>query len=260
VLPVASLYDMGWRQGSLLSAKIPLDTVILGSYGEPKRAQDEHDRWVVVTQDCDLHHTEADISQPTVELRPALVGEPPPDYGIRSVKFWLSEAEYLHATSPRAMVSAELLSAVLAKGDRDADIPADRQRALKTWLGLRYDRPAVPESLGELATRIGNEVARKKNRPVGMKVRDVLMQFDETQEPPRFRLYAVTIDPANRETVREWLAGISQGVPADLGIGEAVDAQPADLISLELIETSYSANVSQLTWRPSSPSPEGAEP
>lgn len=257
---MASLYDTGWRQGSVFTATIPLDTVVLGGDGEPQRAQAQHERWVVVTQDCDLHHTATDESLPFIEIRPALAGEPPPDYGVRSVKFWLGKDEYLHGTSPRAIVSAELLSLVAAKGDREDDIPPERQRALKTWLGLRYDRPAVPESMGGLATRIGEEVSRKKNRPIGMKVRDVLMQFDETQEPPRFRLYAVLMNPADRDEVREWLAGIAQDVPASLGISDAVDAQSADHVSLELIETSYSADVSQLTWRPNTPAPQGVEP
>jgi len=102
-----------------------------------------------------------------------------------------------------------------------------------------------------------HKVGRNKNRPVGRRVRDVLMQFDETTVPPRFRLYAVLADPADRVVVREWLSAISQDVPADLGIGEAFDAQPAELISLELIETSYAADVSELTWRPNSLKPEG---
>lgn len=39
---MASLYEQGWRQGSILEATLPFDAVILGPTGHPERCQGEH--------------------------------------------------------------------------------------------------------------------------------------------------------------------------------------------------------------------------
>jgi hypothetical protein len=254
---VASLYDRGWRQGSLLTAALPIDTIVLGATGEPERDQQTHERWVVVTQDCDLDRCEDDEQLSTIELRPALNEQPPSERGIRAAKFLLSGTEYLHSTSPRAMVSA----AVLMRCDRDEpQLTPDERRALKTWLGLRYDRAAVPREFEELAKAVATEVERKRHREIGKKVRDVLMQFDGPPTAPRFFLTAVLENAADQDEVRTWLSSIAQDIPIDRGVAAGLDAAPASMISLELIETSYAANLSHLTWRPGSSTPEGAEP
>jgi hypothetical protein len=129
----------------------------------------------------------------------------------------------------------------------------DRRAAFKKWLGLRYDRPAVPERLVPLAKRIGEEVARRERRPTGLRVRDVLMQFDETVTPPRFSLYGILDEPADEADVRAWLADIARAVPRELGIGDVFEAKAAAGISLQLIETSFSADVTQLTWGAEAP-------
>lgn len=257
---MASLYDEGWRQGGLLKAQLPLDAVVLGPDGIPARDQQEHDRWVVATQDCDLDHSGSDDATATIELRPVFTDDPPLDSGIRSFKFRLTETEYVHATSPRTMVSPSVLSTIRAGSGHDGEPPPERQRAFKTWLGRRYDRPAVPKLLEQLAKAIAVEVDRKKNRPTGTKVRDVLMQFDAAADPVRFSLFAVLESEKDRETVRAWLADIAKAVPAALGIADEVEARSAEGISLHLVETSYAADVAQLTWRRDQPNPDGAEP
>ncbi len=65
---MASLYEEGWRQGSILEATLPLDAVVLGPTGHPERRQGEHNRWVVATQDCDLDQTDSTEIEPSVEL------------------------------------------------------------------------------------------------------------------------------------------------------------------------------------------------
>jgi hypothetical protein len=155
------------------------------------------------------------------------------------------------------MVSAALLSTLPVPAEEE--IAPIRRRGLKTWLGLRYDRPAVPENVLELAKSIANEVSRAKNRPMGLLVRDVLMQFDTSSEPPRFSLFAVLDNEADRDDARVWLAAIAMAVPATLGVGDELDARSAAGISLHLVETSYAADVSQLTWRPNTPAAEGAK-
>ena len=84
------------------------------------------------------------------------------------------------------------------------------------------------------------------------------MQFDPAGHPPRFSLFAVLDGEADEDSVRKWLAGISLEVPSDLGVVDQVEAASSRRISLELIESSYSADITQLTWRPNNPKPEGA--
>jgi hypothetical protein len=153
------------------------------------------------------------------------------------------------ATSPLTHVSAALLAAVNAKEASVPEALPDRWAvAFKTWLGRRYDRPAVPPELLELAERIALEVGRKRRRPTGALVRDVLMQFDDTVAPRRFSLYAVIGSDEDEPTVREWLAEIAQAVPLDLGVGDVLEAVTSDRVSLTLVETSYAADLTQLTW------------
>ena len=79
-------------------------------------------------------------------------------------------------------------------------------------------------------------------------------------DPIRFSLFAVLENDQDRDDVRAWLADIATAVPADLGIADEIEARDANGISLHLIETSYAADVAQLTWRPNQPRPDGAEP
>jgi hypothetical protein len=256
---VASLYDDGWRQGSRLTACLPNDTVVLNTANEPSRDQKDCDRWVVATQDCDLAYTDPGNAAPTIELHPVLRHEPDPntDWGIRSRRFVLSEGEHVVSPSPHTLVSAAVLTAVRSSaGLRVEPLPDLRAAAFKRWLGYRYDRPAVPEQFVALAQRVAKEVQRNRRRFMGRQVRDVLMQFDDAQHRPRFSLYAVIRDPADEQVVRGWLADIALAIPVDLGIGDEFVAVTSQQVTLHLIETSYAADVTQLTWRGSTP--EGA--
>jgi hypothetical protein len=156
-------------------------------------------------------------------------------------------------------VSAAVLTALLAAGAQRLDPIETRSRAFAIWLGLRYDRPALPPELIPLAHSIAEEVRRRQGRVVAARVRDVLMLFDESTEPIRYSLFAVLEEERDEELVREWLAGIASRVPPEMGIGDQFEAATAERISLQLIEQSYAADVTQLTWRPSEPEPTGAE-
>jgi hypothetical protein len=255
---LASLHASGWRQGSVFVATLPLDAVVLGADGTPERRQSFHDRWVVASQNCDLDTTDEDSPDPTIEIRPAYTHSPPADWGIRSSRLLLAEGEYVESTSPRTTVAAEVLTALLEGGIERRDPQPDRELAFTTWLGLRYDRPAVPPALVPLAKRIADEVVRPRNRENARRVRDVLMQFDETVEPLRYSLYGVLVLPEDRDAVREWLATVAAAVPVELGVADIIEAAPTTEISFDVIETSYPADVSQMTWRASQPEQDGA--
>jgi hypothetical protein len=254
-----SLYELGWSQGTVFNAELPLDAVVLDiSAGQPIRSQGQHGRWEVVTQDCDLDLSRSDQHDPAIEIRPVCNDNPPSDWGIRSARLLLTEEDHIHSASPRTLVSPSVLATLEKRGTRLQPLPEVRRRALRTWLGLRYDRPAVPPELLPLARRIADTVSARRNRPIGTRVRDVLFQCDEKTSPVRFSLFAALDDPADEDAVRDWLAEIAACVPSDLGVADQIEAAPATSISLHLIETSYAADVSRLTWRPADPAPQGA--
>lgn len=249
------LYASGWRQGTLLRAELQLTCLVLQD-GAAHQESVAHGEWLVVTQDCDLAGISAGSVEPTIELRPVYHEDPPVDWGIRSARLLLQKEppRYLVSTSPRTHVAPALMSVLIDGGGERTEILDDARRvALKTWLGLRYDRPAVPDKLVPLASRIAEEVHRLRREPVSTRVRDILMQFDTSQEPPRFSLYAVLENLNDRDLARELLARVAQRVPTELGIGDILEAAPATGISLHLVETSYAADVTQITWGPAEP-------
>jgi hypothetical protein len=256
VVKTPSLYERGWRQGSLLNTTVPYETVGVDSHGELERRPDEHGLWLVVTQDCDLDRLDHDAQQSEVELRPVFQSAPPPQWGIRSRKLRISESHYVTAESPRAMVSPAALT--MLESDRTESVTAGRRVALKTWLGHRYDRPAVPDSLVDLARAIGtvvNEalIAGGEDGRIGDHVREVLMQIDDGASPPRVSLFAVLDDHTYRESVRKALAAAALNLQPTLGVIDEVGAHPSSEVSLALLETSYSADLSDITWRGADP-------
>ncbi len=245
-----SLYDVGWRQGSILSASLPLVGVVVGDEGVPIKDEREHDEWVVATQNCDLDQVDAEAGDDTVELRPVLRERPPTDRGIRSRRYLLDAARYVEAQSRRIMISPAALEALLqSSATRDNSVADDvgRVTGFKTWLGYRYDRPAVPNEYIPLAKRIAEEVSSQRGKEHSGTVRDVLVQF-EAGTPPRYALFAVILSDTGTEAAIDWLTAVSLNVPADLGVASAIEAGTADDTPLSLIESSFAADVTQLTW------------
>lgn len=249
-----SLYARGWRQGTLFSAELSSHAYVLDDQGTPESRGTVHSDWVLASQDCDLANVSATDNRPTLEIHAVWDQEPPPDWGIRSRKCRLDDTRYVHADEPRCFVSPAVL--VHFESGRELNLPETRTLAFKTWLGLRYDRPAVPEELVPLARRIAKEVQRRRHQASTLPVRDVFMQFDPTSSPPRYSLFGVVESESHREPTREWLAEVSQQIPVDLGIADMIEAATAEGTSFSLVESSFAADVSQVTW--SGPEPEGA--
>lgn len=254
---MTSLYDNGWRQGSIFDFELPLNAIVLGDSGSPELDRGVHSRWVVASQDCDLDAARDDDSEPRIELRPVFTTDPPADWGIRSQHLRLTLDEYVISASPRQHAAPAVLTALLTQGVRHRLLQDNRRQAFTTWLGLRYDRPAVPPHLLALARRIGEEV-RRRDRSLTATVRDVLMQFDDAQTPVRFSLFAVLENSSDEDAIRVLLADIGRAIPEDLGLLDQIEAATADGIAFSTIENSYAADVTQITWRPNRTGPEGA--
>ena len=255
---MASLYEAGWRQGSIVEYELPFDAVVVGASGSPERSAGSHGLWAVATQDCDLDRADTGDRDPGIELRPIFTHAPPSDWGIRSAKLRLTDHEYADASAPRLTVAPQVLTTILELGAPRRDVAAARRQAFTTWLGLRYDRPAVPDHLVPLAKCISTEVARDAHRGITARVRDVLMQFDDTGDTVRYSMFAVLDDPADQDEVRAWLGRVAQAVSTELGVADLIEAASTDGIAFSTIESSYSADVSQVTWRRGQLDPEGA--
>lgn len=122
---------------------------------------------MVARQDCDLDQTGSADAKPSVELRLVFLERSHTDWGIRSARFLLTESEYVRSTSPCLLVSAAVPRALLAGGAGRRNVESACRQAFTTWLGLRYDRPAVPPTLLPLAKRIAEVVTRRRHRLVG---------------------------------------------------------------------------------------------
>jgi hypothetical protein len=251
---VADLYAAGWRQGSIFNATLDVTILEAGDDGAAPSTT-SFSRWVVCTQDCDLASASTKSDDALVELRPVLQSNPPKDWGIRSRRFLLAENDYVDAAQPRCFITPKALAHSI---DPDlTEIEPARARAFKTWLGRRYDRPAVPEHLVPIAKEVASRCGIKGGRETAEGVHDILMQFDDSTNPPQVALFAVIHDEADPNEARKWLADASTRIRKDLGIVAAIDAGTKAETSLELVESSYSADLSQLTWRNKEPT--GAE-
>lgn len=250
--PAERLHALGWRQGSVFDVDLPLDAVVLGEDDRYRREQAEHGTWVVASQDCDLANATSDAEEACIELRPVFRIDPPPPWGIRSRRLRLTGNQCILADSSRAMISPRALH-VLGIASRRELLEAGRLVALKTWLGMRYDRPAVPDQLVGLARVIAERASDRPGRPTADMVHDLLVQFDTTMGDTRFRLFAVIVDEGDAGGVRAWLGDIGTAVPTELGVMAGYDVGTRSETSLVLLESSYALDMSDLTWRGEEP-------
>jgi hypothetical protein len=210
-----------------------------------------HGLWVICSQDCTLDQVGIEEPEPVIELRPVLVENPPTDWGIRARRFLLDSSHYVDDYLPRTSIAPVALTYIRERGNPRAPLPSDRALAFKTWLGLRYDRPAVPPDRVELARKIA-EAVKALQRPAIPAVRDVLMQFGPG-DPPEYAVVAVVLDPADKQLARQWLADVALRVPTHLGTPVRLEAVTTTEASLDLVENSYAADTSQITWRRTGP-------
>lgn len=205
---------------------------------------------MIVDQDCDLAWKATLNSAYLVELKPVLTEEPPAEWGIRSVKFKLTENSYLHWDVPSLRVRPEVVLKHAAKVT--PELESNHVIRLKTWLGLRYDRPAVPEPFVALASHLASEFGSRRHRASGKMVRDILVQFGEAASgTTTFELVAVLSPGAPEELrgeINTWLAEVALAVPITLAAASAIDVRGDDEISLAFIESSYSLDLSTVSW------------
>lgn len=241
-----SLYDTGWRQGSVFTADLSPVSFVL-NVNTAATATFAHSVWVVAAQDCDLSSAHIASNQPSVEVRPVHRGGPSTAKGIRSRRLRLRGSDVLDASDPRPLMSPALLAGLAAT--REPDLTDDEAKAFKRWLGLRYDRPAVPDDCVSLARAIANAVQGAAVPDLTDHCHDVLMQFGPGA-PVKFALWCV-IDPEHpHEPFAEWLTGAAASVPPELGVlAFPPRVVTKDRLTLDVLENSYPADLSDITWR-----------
>jgi hypothetical protein len=234
-----------------------MQSTVLGTDGEPVVEPREHDLWVVVSQDCDLNSTDTQYNTAVVELRPLLTTDVPPTWGIKSRKLKLDDGLYLDAELPHLHVSPAALTHVATAGAVRTTLSDERTIALKTWLGYRYRRPAVPDHLVPLGREIAKAVEKARPGAMHEAIHEIVFQVDDSGRPFKYSLFAIVQEGSDEEAVREWLSAVALDVDPALGIADELEARTKRSTSIELLETSWSANVSDLTWR-RDPSPRGS--
>jgi hypothetical protein len=255
--PAASLYSCGWRQGSTFELELVWSAMVVEDGTGMIEQRTRNDRWIVATQDCDLARAGIDDNEPVIEVRPLAEGRGSGDWGIRSAALRVTDSLVVEARSCRLLVSPRLLHEHAA-GAR-VTIDDGRAIALKTWLGLRYDRPAVPEEFVDLARAIAKSVKRQRKHKLEDATHDILMQL-QPGEPPRFVLYAVVVKHADggadEGQVAAWLSAVALDIDPTLGVLAAPPiVVDKSRLSLAVLEASYAADLSAITWK--RPTPHG---
>ena len=169
----------GWRQGCRLQLSLPLVYVHarlcmstpVTAWLRPKRTSTTSG-WLSL-RTATSRGTPSSGATRSLSYRPVFYDNPPQEWGIRSARFKV-DGSGAHIQSEAAAV--RVTPDVLLHASHLTCLHPAFTRGLKTWLGLRYDRPAVPEVYIDLARDIAGRI--KKNRSGAEPIRDVLAVFD----------------------------------------------------------------------------------
>lgn len=253
-----SVRARGWLQGCQLAVELPLEYI--GVRDNRAHAEREvHGRWLVADQDCDLAYRALIGSGYKVELRAVWTEDPPEDWGILSARFLLDvSGAYLNAEAPAVRVTSDVLQLAT---HLTCPRPESAMR-LRTWLGVRYDRPAIPQAYMQLASQLAERLKKKHRREVGARLRDVLATFHTVNGETEYTIVAVlphaTATAALLDEVRQWLSEVALEVPESLGRPVDVESRTDQQVSVSFLEESYGLAVSALSWPTSKPGPIGA--
>jgi hypothetical protein len=210
--------------------------------------EDSHDLWILADQDCDLSATETTDEDRYLELRAVRTCMPETKLpsGIRSRILRLSTELTVQAGDARAGLTARALHSLSAAADRSA-VDRDARRSFKTWLGLRYDRPAVPEAFASAAKGLLKLLQRSGRTGEWTSLRDIFVTFEDApHDVPVARLFAVLWNDKAGDCPRieAWLRDIQLRLSQSAGserfvvIGE-ISVQPTSRTPVDVLERSY---------------------
>jgi len=147
------LYDAGWRQGARIPGTVPQAHYPSLTAGVEEGPMPDGMDLVLTTQDCDL--VKASTRLPFLEAI-GCVDDAEHARSVRAndARFFVlnSEAGTVADRAFGAFLTREALAALSAPGSPcGGDI--QRARRFATWLGARYDRPALPTTAVEVVHR-----------------------------------------------------------------------------------------------------------
>jgi hypothetical protein len=242
-VPEPNLHSEGWRQGSLIAAALHTLTLDADDAGRLTSKEQEFDMWMLCSQDCDLANTGTTNATREFELRPVYHHTGKKVDGIRSRVARVTNDRVLNSDSPRLTLTARALQALLPS--RLDNVGDTRRRELKTWLGLRYDRPAVPEAFVETQKTLAGVFFAGVPADLDGMLRDILIYYESASE---IRVFAVLKPNADREVVIDWLDAVIQGLSErhQIAVIER-NAEPAARTPLLVIETYFGLDSAELS-------------
>lgn len=188
-----SLYEIGWRQGSLFDASSLFlawcdiapdrdgDKIVL-----EKREPPVSGRYVVISQDCDIAHGDYD-DEPFIEVLQCGIAKETADLANlerNSPRFFLLDKE-------RRLVALAMHRVQVAKGAVKLLAPEvwpysqERFRNFIRWLGARYTRPAFPDEFNKLfanpATRVFQDMSINQRATFSQIVSEVRVLLARTE-------------------------------------------------------------------------------
>lgn len=189
----------------------------------------EHDVWLLAEQDCDLNQTEDSDIEALFELRAVRTHDRDVPSGIIGSRVRIDDTRCIVAMDHTVKVTAAWLTANAIHREKPAE---ERRREIKTWLGFRYDRPAVPKEFVPIHKRIGILAKSNRGKPDPSKpqqlrenwpklslskVRDVLVAYEQALQNGKVRasLIAIASNPDDVDEVQEWLERIRDAVRED---------------------------------------------
>ncbi len=241
-MPNPKLFAEGWRQGSLIRARLSVRTLDIVGDGIGQLDRD-FEVWLLATQDCDLDQTRCSDKAREFELRPVFDAVGPQVDGVRSRTLSISETTVLKADGPKLTLTARALHKL--KPYRENSLSDVKRREIKTWLGLRYDRPAVPVPFDQVAME-DIHPALFDHLPTELegRIRDVLVYYESATD---VRLFAVLRDSGDREICIDWLDDAAKRLGSrGISVVER-HAEDGTGTSLAVIETYYGLTSSELS-------------
>jgi hypothetical protein len=246
-----SLHDLGWRQGFLVTASLTAQVYTIED-GVQRTSELVHGLWLLAEQDCDLAQTDVGDIAKQFELRAVRYHEGDIPRGITGGRMRINATQCVHALDIVTKVTATWLA---ANFENAISVDPETRREVKTWMGYRYDRPAVPAAISKIHTRIQKlakfartepqqNVAQKNWSRLDLgKVRDLLVGYEETagQGKVRANLYAIAKEERDVVELQAWVERIRDAVEdTEPFIVFMVDARDPDNTPISLLETAYS--------------------
>jgi hypothetical protein len=163
---------------------------------------------------------------------------------LRSRTILVKDDLVLRSDSKKLTLTARAINSLKAK--RENDLDEERRVQIKTWLGLRYDRPAIPTPFVSLGERL--KKAYLDDLPIefiGI-VRDVWVYFENEHE---VRIFVILVDvqKGRADDVRDWVADVAATLSDENIAVRELHVEGPDRTPLSVLQTYYGLGLAELS-------------